>query len=857
MSEKEIIHIVPHSHWDREWYMPFEQHRFRLVELIDSLIDTMERDPEYRYFHLDGQMIVLEDYLQIRPYMRNRLFALIRQKRIRVGPWYILQDEYLTSDEANVRNMMIGIRLGEELEVPVERIGYLPDSFGNISQMPQILRKCGIDTVVFGRGVTNMAEILWEAPDGSRVLGGHFTPWYNNAAELPVEKQAAEIRSAKLLGLFRSASKINEYLGMNGGDHQPMQTNLPDALRALNAAAEENVSFVHSNLTDYMATLRPHMDRYSVIREELAGQDTNGYGLLISTASTRIYLKQKNLAAQNALERVAEPFGVMAYLFTGKYPTDFLNYAWKTLLQNHTHDSICGCGVDEVHREMLSRFDKVLQLSDSITKQALETLTKKLPVRPELGTPVAVFNQTIYPQSSLVTATVDLSEDTDTEGLVITDENGTVLAEPFEIQPHTFTYRLPKDSFRKVRFVNRFRFRFAAQGVPAFGYKMFYVTSRQAESRGLPYTDRSVENDWITLFIEDNGSLTVTDKATGLVWRNLNLYEDTADIGDEYLFKGNGTPAITTEHSCAHIEMKEAGYDHVTFRIRHTLSLPARYDRDSASYSEEKAPFWISTEVTLTRFSRNIRLSVAMNNASQCHRLRAVFPNGIQTKTVLANAQFDIVEREIQTRPAWMWPTNEQRMQSFVALRDEKQSLVVATRGLYEYEVLRDGSNTLCINLLRCVDQLGDWGVFPTPDAQCMGLNKAEYTIHVGPAETYTEAEREAYQFAGGDLYVTQIENCSDCDGEGVESLLSMFSMEGSGIWSTALKKWEEGKGVILRLYNTRSTENWVVLHAAVPFTAWQETDLLEHPTTESAPIDGGISLKLAPKEIKTVLLTF
>ncbi len=491
MSEKEMIHIVPHAHWDREWYMSFEQHRFRLVQLLDSLIETMERDPEYRYFHLDGQMIVLEDYLEIRPYMRDRLLKLIREGRIRVGPWYILQDEYLTSDEANVRNMMIGLDMGEKLGVPVERIGYLPDSFGNISQMPQILRKCGIDRVVFGRGVTNMAEILWEAPDGSRVLGAHFTPWYNNAAELPTDEAGASERAARLLGPFRSASKSSVYLGMNGSDHQPVQVNLPDAIRALNAAAPEDVSFAFSNLERYLTALEPDAHRYPLIREEMAGQNTNGHCLLISTASARIYLKQKNHAAQNALERVAEPLGTVAYLLGGQYPADFLNYAWKNLLKNHTHDCICGCSVDEVHREMLPRFDKVEQVCGCVAGEALETIETKLPVQPELGIPVAVFNPTVYSRSELVTARVDLPEDADTAGLCITDGAGNVLAPVDEILPHTFTYELPKDAFRKVRYVQRCRFRFAARNIPAFGYGLFYVTARRAEAQEMPHTDRS------------------------------------------------------------------------------------------------------------------------------------------------------------------------------------------------------------------------------------------------------------------------------------------------------------------------------------------------------------------------------
>ena len=240
MPRKKTVHIVPHSHWDREWYMPFEKHRYRLIKLMDSLIEKMEEDPEYKYYNLDGQMVLLDDYLQIKPYMWERLKKLINDGRIKVGPWYVLQDEYLISDEANVRNMLIGLSEGNDKGVIISKIGYLPDSFGNISQMPQILKKCGIETVVFGRGVTNISEIIWESPDGSRVVGGHFTPWYNNANELPTDETVKQ-RADLMLERFESASKTNDYLGMNGSDHQPPQLNLGEAIAALNKATDDNV----------------------------------------------------------------------------------------------------------------------------------------------------------------------------------------------------------------------------------------------------------------------------------------------------------------------------------------------------------------------------------------------------------------------------------------------------------------------------------------------------------------------------------------------------------------------------------------------------------------------------------------
>ena len=204
MSEKKTLHIIPHSHWDREWYLPFETHRTRLVKLFDTLIDLMEKNPEYTYYHMDGQFVVIEDYLEIRPQMKERLLALIKADRIQIGPWYILQDEYLTSGEANIRNMLYGIKLCKNFGADPVMSGYFPDAFGNISQAPQILRGFGIDNAIFGRGLNDMgadnvvvrqngitkSEMLWQSPDGSEVIGIMFANWYCNAMELPTDKEA-------------------------------------------------------------------------------------------------------------------------------------------------------------------------------------------------------------------------------------------------------------------------------------------------------------------------------------------------------------------------------------------------------------------------------------------------------------------------------------------------------------------------------------------------------------------------------------------------------------------------------------------------------------------------------------------
>ncbi|MGL5244827.1 MAG: alpha-mannosidase, partial [Sarcina sp.] len=259
------VHVISHSHWDREWYMPFQKHRVKLVDFMDSLIDTLESNANFKYFHLDGQTIALDDYLEIKPYMFNRIEKLVKEDRLHIGPWYVLQDEYLISAEANVRNILLGIRFARRFGNPV-KIGYFPDSFGNISQAPQILRGFGIDNAVFGRGITPIAfdnqkveeaseheynsEVIWESPDGSKVLGILMANWYSNGNEIPENKDVAVEFIKDRVEKADKYATTSKILLMNGCDHQPVQTNVGDIIESIKGKTEYEV--VHSNLVQYI-----------------------------------------------------------------------------------------------------------------------------------------------------------------------------------------------------------------------------------------------------------------------------------------------------------------------------------------------------------------------------------------------------------------------------------------------------------------------------------------------------------------------------------------------------------------------------------------------------------------------------
>ncbi len=850
MANNEIIHIVPHSHWDREWYMPFEDHRFRLITFMDSLVETMENDPEFKYFHLDGQIILLTDYLEVKPYMFDRIKRLVDSGRIQVGPWYILQDEYLVSDEANVRNLLIGLSTCKDMGLKPTMIGYFPDSFGNVAQMPQILKKCGIDSAVFGRGITHISEIIWKSEDSSAVTAAHFAPWYNNANELPLSAENAKIRVEKLLFEFHRASKIKHYLGMNGCDHQPVQKNLPEAIKVMNDNSPKNVEFIFSNLPDYIENVKENASGYPVVEGELMQQTVGGMSLLISTASARIYIKQANRKSQNLIERQAEPFSAMAYIKGSDYPSDYLRFAWKNLLLNHPHDSICGCSVDEVHDEMMTRYKKTDEISSAISNLALKNICKTLKVSNLSGAPIAVFNTSVFKNTGLVTATVDLPDGEAIHNLCLVDGEGNTVAQNPKISTHVFKYHLPDDAFRYTEYVNRYEFKFFAKDVPAMGSRVYFAKECALAKQTMAHTENSAENEFVSLKIEADGSLTVYDKSSKKEYSGLNIYENITDIGDEYFFKGFGK-AVTTENKLAEISVKKADIDYVTFEIRQQLVIPEGFDRDANAPTDKNTQFNITTLVTINAFERGITVKATMDNRSGCHRVRALFKNNISTDKVYANGTFDVLARAINDNAEF--PTNEQRLQSFVGLKDNKNMLLVATRGLHEYEVARDGSNTLGIVILRSVDQLGDWGYFPTPGAQCIGTNTAEYKIFVGSADNYASAEKSAFQFSADDMPAVQFTPENRDEQAQLEE--SLISVEGDCLWNTALKKQDNGDGLVLRIYNTESADNKAVIHISNSFKDLREADMAENAISENILDGNQATLSFGPKEIKTLLL--
>lgn len=429
----QTLHVISHTHWDREWYKTFQQFRLQLVHLVDNLLIILDHDPDYRHFMLDGQTIVLEDYLQVRMANLPRLQQYIQDRRILIGPWYILPDEFLVSPESLVRNLLIGKDIcqlfGQRMMV-----GYIPDPFGHLSQLPQIFNGFHMDSACLWRGVPDGSPTLltWHSPDGSSVLLAHLYDGYGNIAEWP----ASDVDQSLYL-LNAKADKLEPhnpsslYLMMRGSDHLEPRPELPEHLRYFNQHNQSERTALHSTLPGYIAAVSDEIAERNLTLQSLQGElrDPHKAHILPAVLSARMWIKQRNHYSQNLLEHWVEPFSTWAELqtradaaFTPPVthqktsriadPGSIIHQAWKLLISNHPHDSICGCSIDATHYDMISRFDQVDQIGEELTKQSLDTLSCQINTcsdgKNAAYAALTVFNASPYPHTAIVNTSVDL-----------------------------------------------------------------------------------------------------------------------------------------------------------------------------------------------------------------------------------------------------------------------------------------------------------------------------------------------------------------------------------------------------------------------------------------------------------------
>lgn len=372
------VFLVPLTHWDREWYEPFEGFLARLIDMMDRLIELSQADPPLAHFHLDGQSAMIDDYLAVRPEREEDLRRLAREGRISVGPWFTQMDEFLTSGESMIRNLEWGTARARELGTEPTPAGYLPDQFGHIGQMPQILANAGFDKAVVWRGVPSAIDksvFWWEAPDGSRVLAEYLVFGYGFGGWLYQAENAEELNGHldRAIEMLEPVSPRNRLLVPVGGDHSVPAAKLTPLLDEVNRDFEVRAEI--SSLAAYLDGPAP--DGLPEWRGEL--RSAARAHLLPGVYSARIHQKQQRGRIEALLERVAEPLAALVPGFA--WPEEELGEAWRLLLWNGAHDSVCGCSVDEVARAVDERYRRAESIGLRIVNDAMQALADGMAAR--------------------------------------------------------------------------------------------------------------------------------------------------------------------------------------------------------------------------------------------------------------------------------------------------------------------------------------------------------------------------------------------------------------------------------------------------------------------------------------------
>ncbi len=895
---------MSHTHWDREWYLTCEQLRLRLVGLVDRLLDLLEARSDFRYFHLDGQTIVLEDYLELRPHNEARLRRLIAEGRILVGPWYDMPDEFLVSGEALIRNFARGHRIARRFGTPMP-VGYLPDLFGHVAQMPQILRRFGLDNAVLWRGFGGRrAEYWWDAPDGSRVLLLHLPPeGYCNALRVHLDPAQMVQRTMRVIEFEAARTSVGHVLLMNGVDHVEPSATVADLVQQVGEAIDAPVR--HATLPQYVDAVRAAVGAGddAVGLEVVGGELRSGEdyaNLLPGVLSARTYLKQANARIQALIEKRAEPLASFAAMLGSPYPAPEIDYAWKTLLQNHPHDSICGCSIDEVHDENMTRFARVEQVARAVADDAAGSIAAAIPSGPAGTLRLVAINTTGNAYRGLVEALIDVPynplephRQMDPAGLdnpvtfwpaghtvtsmatadgqpvpfqVLGDEKATVLVMSRREPPWPLEAR---------------RLRLAWPGeVPACGYAAFDCrispssssTGQQVETT-LISTDTSAENEYIRLTVNDDGTVDVFDKRSSTSYRRCGELEDVGDVGDEYTYSPPARDQRITSADAIDVAVSrvQRGPVRASFQIDLALSIPSAATDDRQSRSGERIHNRVRVVVSLDTGSPCIGWQITVDNGSRDHRLRVLFPIGVATTDrVRAGTAFGIVtrpaRREVPATVCVEAPVSFGPTEWVTEAGGDDSGAVLLGEGLMEYEAADDAGDgmRLGLTLLRAVGYLsrGDLPTrpsghagpgLPTPGAQCLGTHTFRLAF-----EPRTTAPSHGALLARGSTFavpphvVPAIGSAATLPPSG--GFLSLGALDGE-IQLSACYRSAEADALVVRVFNPSDQPARVRLSAARSVHDASRVDLLERKI-ESLTVDGGaIELGLGAFAIETVMV--
>jgi mannosylglycerate hydrolase len=869
MAEKKEIVIVPMTHWDREHSRPFEQFRWHLVaNVMPKLLHMLATQPDYT-FTFDGQSLAMEDYLDICPERFDELRGYARAGRLLIGPFFVGPDEFIPDGESLIRNLILGHKIAAKFSGAM-KIGYNPDAFGHIAQMPQIMRGFGIEAMAFMRGVgddlpPHGGEFCWVAPDGSEVLVMHHG--YGQANALPAEPEQARKRLDDIIACA-GEKPYPFYLASNGSDGSVPQNDLLDIIKALNEKYPD-LQVTCGNFYDHIEKIKPYLAQLQQYRGELH------YGkhqmVLYGVYSARLYLKQANAKTQMLLEKLAEPLASWSWMVEAEpYPKALLERAWRMLLENHFHDTICACSQDKVYHDAMMRYAHAQQIAEKLNERSTKVIARN--VKTDIGqaedaVTIIAYNPLGFDRHEVVDVRLyqSFAEEAPQPGYSVRDADGTVV--PSQIRnAKTSEYFIPYMWERSIPY-NKYMLQYDLAidaDVPALGYQTYIATPGAATTLASDLTsgDNWIENALVRLEAATNGTLTVTEKASGRRLEGLHLFEDIDSTCGEYNHYHSPNPKrITSARAKAKVSIVERGSVCATLKIELTMRLPESASEDYQTRSKKLVNYPITTFVTLSANSARIDFHTIFDNCVKDHRLQVLFPTGIKSDHVSAETPFAVVDRPIALPKAKDWmepPVPEAAQQTFVDVSDGKAGFALFNQGLTEYTSLKTRNGvTLALTLVRGVGWIGRPGyitaayLLPTPDAQCLGQREAHYAIQLHEGDW-----QQAQLWQAGHSFNAPLQGIETTKHDGkLPSSLSFMTLAPANLVVSAVKQAERDKALIVRLCNMTGEAVEANLTSFKPVKSAQLTNMLEKPIGDATVNDRIVTFPVKGYQIVTLKL--
>ena len=868
-------HIIPHSHWDREWRYPIWENRSLLVDFMDELLDTLEKKPGYRQFIMDGQSVVLEDYLEVRPEKREIIEKYIKEGRITAGPWYTLPDLYPLDGECLIRNLLKGFRVSEGLGKTM-KIAYTSFGWGQTAQLPQIYLGFGIDFCITAKRVTEKrapkSEFWWEAPDGSRILttrlGEGARAQFFVTTVVPARYGMANDKDWKIewknTGLIyhkandeKAQSDYIKFSDEKNFYDDTLKDNLNTCWTSTDDSLSDNnrlmlcgcdfsgavsdidkiidegnklvdFNLVHSSIEDYIESFKNDLDCDKLITVKGELREGPSSACSGNALSTRLYIKQLNKKAQNALVRKAETLSASMMMLGEEYETGFFNKAWDFMLKSHPHDSINGVTQDSTAQDVVYHLRQALSLADTAFDRAMMKLIKHMDLSSynDDDILIAVYNPLPFERSETIKICVDMPKELNAWDLKITDdENNEVKYQKIAIDELVAGVH-DTNSRPAPLHVDRHTIYMETGVIPPCGYRIFKVEPNKTFERtfmcGPTYQRTScgteisaysnvLENKYIRAEVNPNGTLKITNKENGTVYDNMHSFEDTGEVGDYWInIRPNRNRKYSSVASPAKVWVENNGDLSATLGIEVKMELPEEGIRPGDFFaagtgrSDRNKTVTITSYVTLAKDSKKLDFHVEIDNTVCDHRMRAVYPTGICADYSYANGHFTVDKRPIVKRNGSEFEPDMQTlpMQSFVDISDGKTGAAFINNSLTEFEATENG--TVYLTLLRgvknsiCTERRVTSYYTEQNGGQCLGKQVCDYAIYLHDgiwcdAEVMTLAQRfnvpvAAAQLSGGS-------NGDVKPNTGFVKLDSRLVM-------SSLKKAEDRDTVIMRFYN-------------------------------------------------------